>query len=100
MVSLGALIPFTSLGDEYSTMDSLHFGGGDVVPNGIIAFASEGGGYKWGFDYRGNRAHADPPIVLLHRDNLEKHYVVPAAANFQDLLRKLAAEDSPTNPEP
>lgn len=91
----GSLIPFSDRGAEFSSVPNLNVPENEVIPRGLIAFGEEGGGYLWAFDYRDPSVGAEPPVVLINRDNDDAHYVLAVAPTFDAFLAMLSEHPSP-----
>lgn len=94
-ISCDALIPFEEDGNGEPTMVEVNFEFPNI-PDGVIAFGTEAGGYLFGFDYR---AGPEPSIVLLHFGDMsdDGSSSTPVARSFDEFLAGL--QPRPDHPE-
>lgn len=66
------------------------------IPDGVVAFGVEAGGYLFGFDYR---TGPEPSIVLLHFGDMsdDGSQSIPVARSFEEFLASL--QPRPDHPE-
>lgn len=96
-ISCNALIPFEEDGNGEPTMSEVNFESTDI-PEHIIAFGIEAGGYLFALDYRSG---ADPSVVLLHFGDMIEYeaQILPVAPSFEEFLANLQPRpDQPESP--
>lgn len=67
----------------------------EFFPEGLIAFASNGGGDFICFDYR--NCKENPPIVFWHHEYEENEGIFPLADNFEEFLDDLKSDEEMEN---
>jgi hypothetical protein len=66
----------------------------EFFPEDLIAFALDGGGNYFCFDYRGGRENVDPPVVFWQHEAAGRpEAITPLAPNFEAFLGMLKTEE-------
>lgn len=65
----------------------------EFFPEGLVAFAVDGGGDKICFDYREGKDNLDPPIVIWEHEGDEGNDVSYLAPNFEAFMNMLMDEE-------
>jgi hypothetical protein len=66
----------------------------EFFPEDLIAFALDGGGNYFCFDYRGGRENMDPPVVFWQHEAAGRpEAITPLAPNFEAFMGMLKTEE-------